>query len=89
MQKKYCNCAEGFVEISGVLSRVAAHHDCEYIAQRNALIPQADAEAIAMLEDLGIQEKIEVNGKLEVNEEYGRCYTNFFSRAMERAWRKK
>ena len=40
-----CNCAEGFVEVyrGGVRERrrIAAPHDCAYIAARNALTPEA------------------------------------------------
>ena len=43
-----CVCLEGRVEYNGALIRfLPAVHDCDYIMQRNALIPTAEAVASA------------------------------------------
>jgi len=42
MEKTNCSCAEGFTEKDGKkIANGLNVHDCRYIAQRNALIPEA------------------------------------------------
>jgi len=42
MEKTKCSCSEGFTEKDGKkIANGLNVHDCEYIAQRNALVPMA------------------------------------------------
>ena len=67
MVPRYCSCLEVAFQ-----QEVPVWHNCEYIAERNKLIPNAEAEAKAMAKTDG--------GKLDQNR-----FTYLFSTFMDRA----
>jgi hypothetical protein len=66
MVPRYCTCLEAAFQ-----QEVPVWHNCEYIAERNKLIPDAEAQAKAMSK---------VGGKLDQNR-----FTYLFSKFMDQA----
>ena len=79
--KQTCFCGEGFVLRQGQHVRHNSHipHNCQYIIDRNKLLPEAEQYAKNVLTSEGIKES---------DVRYGNRFTMLLSRTMDELWAK-
>jgi hypothetical protein len=88
MTTKYCNCAEGTFEgVDGLPHRTTGQHDCDYIAQRNSLVDEAERMAEETLAKLNLPATIKTPlGKDVPNPQRFYRFNELFARAMDTLW---